>query len=179
MTAQTEFTTLANLPFLPYLNQQGEIDPNFEKKIGVYSIFDAEKTLQLVAYSRDIYTSLKQHLVRQPQACYWLKVKTIDRPRRSTLAEIQQAWIEENGTIPAGNSHQQSVWTDPIDAKSTMTDAEQQEYANADELAQTKLLKNIARRVEAEIKETLKQRGVTMEIRFNPKLKEQGRLDLK
>jgi len=106
-------------------------------------------------------------------------VKTIDRPRRSTLAEIQQAWIEENGTIPAGNSHQQSAWSDPIDAKSTMTDAEQAEYANADELAQAKLLKNIARRVEAEIKETLKQRGVTMEIRFNPKLKEQGRLDLK
>ncbi|AFZ42600.1 hypothetical protein PCC7418_0366 [Halothece sp. PCC 7418] len=179
MTAPTEFTALADLTFIPYLNDQGEIDPKFEKKIGVYSIFDAEKNLQFVAYSRDIYTSLKQHLVRQPQACHWVKLITIDRPRRSTLDEIKNAWIEENGTIPPGNSHQESEWTDPIDAKLTMTDAEQQEYANADELTQTKLLKNIARRVEAEIKETLKARGVTMEMRFNPKLKEQGRLDLK
>ena len=179
MTAQIEFPALADLVFVPYLNEQGEIDPNFEKKIGVYSIFDAGKNLQLVAYSRDIYTSLKQHLVRQPQACYWVKVKTIDRPRRSTLDEIKTAWLEENGTIPAGNRHQESAWCDPINAKLTMTEAEQQAYAEADEIAQTKLLKNVARRLEAEIKETLKLRGVTMEIRFNPKLKEQGRLDLK
>ncbi|MDR9403158.1 MAG: GIY-YIG nuclease family protein [Halothece sp. Uz-M2-17] len=179
MTAQTELTALADLAFIPYLNENGEIDPNFEKKIGVYSIFNGEKNLQFVAYSRDIYTSLKQHLVRQPESCYWVKVKTIDRPRRSTLDEIKNAWIEENGTIPPGNRHQQSLWTDPIDAKLMMTDAEQQEYANADDIAQTKLLKNVARRVEAEIKETLKLRGVKMEMRFNPKLKEQGRLDLK
>jgi hypothetical protein len=80
---------------------------------------------------------------------------------------------------PPGNSHQKSEWTDPIDVKLMMTDAEKQDYVQAEELAQTKLLKNIARRVEAEIKNALSARGVTMEIRFNPKLKEQGRLDLK
>jgi len=179
MTAQSKLTALTDLDFIPYLNETGVIDPNFEKKIGVYSIFDAEKNLQFVSYSRDIYISLKQHLVRQPQACYWLKVKTIDRPQRSTLIAIQQAWIEENGTIPPGNRHQQSAWTDPIDTKPMMTASEQEDYAKADELMQTKLLKNLARRVEAQIKETLQQRGVTMEIRFNPKLKEQGKLDLK
>lgn len=179
MTANTEITALANLTFLPYLNEKGEVNPEFEKKIGVYAIFDAEKTLQFVAYSRDIYTSLKQHLVRQPQACYWLKVKTIDRPSRSILAEMQQAWIEENGTIPLGNSLEQGKWTEAIDATFAMTEAEKQDYNQGDEVAQTKLLKNVARRVEAQIKEKLSARGVKMEIRFNPKLKEQGRLDLK
>jgi hypothetical protein len=179
MTLQTELTRLRDLDFLPYLNDNGQINPELEKKIGIYGIFDQEKTLQLVAYSRDIYTSLKQHLVRQPQACRWVKVKIIDSPNRRRLEEIQQAWIEENGTTPPGNSHQKSEWTDPIDVKLMMTEAEKQDYVQAEELAQIKLLKNIARRVEAEIKNALSARGVTMEIRFNPKLKEQGRLDLK
>lgn len=179
MASQTELTTLAELNFLPYLNKNGEINPELEKQIGVYAIFDQEQTLQFVAYSRDIYTSLKQHLVRQPNCCCWIKVKTIERPSRSTLAAIQDAWIEENGTIPPGNSHYQSQWSAPIDATLIMTDTEKQNYAQADELTQSKLLKNVARRLEAEIKDTLSARGVTMEIRFNPKLKEQGKLDLK
>jgi hypothetical protein len=40
-------------------------------------------------------------------------------------------------------------------------------------------LKNVARRVENEILSLLKARGVTEEIRFNPKLKTSGLLDLK
>lgn len=60
-----------------------------------------------------------------------------------------------------------------------MTEAEKEDYNQGDEIARTKLLKNIARWVEAEIKEELSARGVKMDIRFNPKLKEQGRLDLK
>jgi hypothetical protein len=179
MASQTELTTLAELNFLSYLNENGEINPELEKQIGVYAIFDQEQTLQFVAYSRDIYTSLKQHLVRQPNCCCWIKVKTIERPSRSTLAAIQDAWIEENGTIPPGNSHYQSQWSAPIDATLIMTDTEKQNYAQADELTQSKLLKNVARRLEAEIKDTLSARGVTMDIRFNPKLKEQGKLDLK
>jgi hypothetical protein len=37
----------------------------------------------------------------------------------------------------------------------------------------------VARRVEAEILVMLESRGIKTEIRFNPKLKEQGLLDLK
>jgi hypothetical protein len=44
---------------------------------------------------------------------------------------------------------------------------------------QIKLLKQVSRRVEAQILEALKSRGVQTEIRFNPKLKENGLLDLK
>jgi len=179
MSVQSEMTALTDLEFHPYLNDQGEVNPELEKKIGIYAIFDADQNLQLVSYSRDLQTSLKQHLVRQPQNCYWLKYHTIDRPSRSILAEIQQTWLGENGTIPPGNSHQQSAWNDPIDVTFAMTETEKQDYAQGDEIARSKLLKTIARRVEAEIKETLSARGVTMEIRFHPKLKEQGKLDLK
>ncbi len=178
MNTPTEIPSLNNLEYIPYLDESGCLAEELQKKIGVYAIFDSDKVLQFVGYSRDIYLSLKQHLVRQPQGCCWLKVQTITRPSRAILEGIRQAWIEENGAIPPGNGADQAKWNQPIDAKQAMTEAEKQEYQKSEELAQIKLLKKVARRVEAEIKEQLKARGVQVEIRFNPKIKEKGLLDL-
>jgi len=60
-----------------------------------------------------------------------------------------------------------------------MTEEEKAQYQQSDELGQIKIKKKIARRVEAQIQKQLSDRGVKMEIRFNPKLKEKGLLDLK
>ena len=179
MTTQSEIPTLASLEYIPYLDENGSLSEDTQKKIGVYAIFDGDRQLQFVGYSRDIYLSLKQHLIRKPQACYWLKIQTIDRPSRSILEEIKQAWITENGTIPPGNGEEESIWTQPIDAKPTMTESEKAQYQQSDELGQIKIYKKVARRVEETVKEQLKARGVNMDIRFNPKIKEQGLLDLK
>ncbi len=179
MTAPTENFTLASLEYLPYLDENGCISEDVLGKIGVYAIFDRDKKLQFVGYSRDIYLSLKQHLVRQPQSCYWLKFQTINRPSRSILEEMRKAWIEENGATPPGNGEDEAVWTQPIDAKLAMTDEEKAQYEQTDELGRTKILKKVARRVEEKIKEQLARREVKMDIRFNPKIKEQGLLDLK
>lgn len=179
MTTQSELPTLASLDYLAYLDENGSLSEDTQRKIGVYAIFDREQKLQFVGYSRDIYLSLKQHLIRKPQACYWLKIETIDRPSRSILEETKQAWIAENGTTPSGNAEEEAIWTQPIDAKPTMTEDEKAQYQKSDELGQIKLYKKVARRVEETVKEQLKTRGVNMDIRFNPKIKEQGLLDLK
>lgn len=179
MSSETPIPAFSDLEYIPYLDEGGNLPESLSGKIGVYAIFDQEKTLQLVNYSRDIYVSLKQHLVRKPQLCYWLKVETIERPNRTRLETIRKAWMEENGEIPPGNGVDEAIWNHPIDAKKTMTDEDKLTYNNSEELGQIKLLKKIARRVEAEILEQLKARGVQGEIRFNPKLKEQGLLDLK
>lgn len=181
MTTETNIPSLASLEFLSYLDEAGQLPEQLSGKVGVYTIFDQEKILQFVGYSRDVYLSLKQHLVRQPQSCYWVKVQTIDRPNRTLLESIQKNWIEENGTTPLGNSTEEAKWTQSINIKPLMTAEEQVQYeqASGDEFAQSKLLKNVARRVEAEILAALKARGVQTEIRFNPKLKDSGILDLK
>lgn len=179
MTSETELSSLADLDYIPYLDETGNLPDDLQGKIGIYAIFDQDKTLKIVNYSRDIYLSLKQHLVRQPKSCYWIKVKTIDRPNRTQLETIQKAWIEENGTTPVGNESDEVVWNQPIDARRTMTEEEQERYQKSDGLMQVKLLKQVARRVEAQILDELKSRGVQVEIRFNPKLKENGLLDLK
>ncbi|MEC4812400.1 MAG: GIY-YIG nuclease family protein [Scytonema sp. PMC 1069.18] len=181
MSSETNLPALANLEFIPYIDTQGQLPEELQGQIGVYAIFDSEKVLQFVGYSRDIYLSLKQHLVRQPQKCYWVKSQTIERPNRAFLENIERAWIAENGSVPLGNADCQAIWTQPIDTKSMMTSEEKGNYDNPvnDELAQSKILKNVARRVESEILAVLDSRGLKTQIRFNPKLKESGLLDLK
>jgi hypothetical protein len=174
----SEIIPLASLEFIPYLNPEGCLEEDWLGKIGVYAIFNAAQTLEYIGYSRDIYLSLKQHLVRQPQSCYWVKMQIVNRPSRTFLEEIRQAWLAENQVIPAGNSGEVSFWTEAIDAKTQMSAEERQAYLQAEELQQIKILKGVARRLEAQILETLKSRGVGMEIRFNPKLKEEGLLDV-
>jgi hypothetical protein len=182
MTTQTEIQSLASLEYLPYLDDSGTISESpFLGKVGVYAIFDRDRTLQFIGYSRDIYLSLKQHLMRQPQHCYWIKSQTISRPSRTILDNIKDAWIAENGNTPDGNDTDEVKWTQPVNVKPLMTEEERTAYDQAfgEELAQIKLLKKVARRVEAEILAQLESRGVQMELRFNPKLKETGLLDLK
>lgn len=179
MISETKIPILSKLDFISYIDETGNLPESLQGKIGIYAIFDDLKTLQLVNYSRDIYLSLKQHLVRKPQSCYWVKVEIIDRPNRTYLEAVRQAWIEENGIIPPGNASDEGIWNHAIDAKLTMTDEDRATYEKSDGVSQIKLLKNIARRVEGEIFEVLESRGVQADIRFNPKLKEQGLLDLK
>ena len=182
MTAQTQIPTLSDLEYTPYLDESGCIQEEpFQRKVGVYAIFDADRVLQFIGYSRDIYLSLKQHLIRRPQQCHWIKFQTIDRPSRTILENIRAAWIAENDRTPAGNGTDETQWTQPIDVKPLMSAEERENFDRVagEDIAQVKLLKKISRRVEAEILAQLEQRGVTMQLRFNPKLKEKGLLDLK
>jgi hypothetical protein len=178
MNETNNITTLNELPYIPYLDNQGYLPQDLGGKIGVYAVFDQSQVLQFIGYSRDISLSIKQHLARCPQECYWLKVQIITKPSRTILEAIKAAWIEENGTIPAGNLVE-TKWQDPIDTKPAMTEIEQEQYRKSDGIGQLKLIKNVARRVEAEIFAQLQLRGVKEEMRFNPKLKENGLLDLK
>lgn len=172
-------TSLDHLQFIPYLNADGAIAPEFESKVGVYAIFDTDKILQYIGYSRDVALSLKQHLVRQPQKCYWLKIETIDRPSRTLLEEIQTTWIAQQGAVPPGNSIEAAQWNQPINAKGRMTDEEASLYEKSDDINRVKLLKQVSRRVEAEVLASLQARSVAFPVRFDPKLKEEGLLNLK
>ena len=181
MQIEPQISSLASLDFIAYVNPEGYLPNQFEGKVGAYAIFAQDKTLQYVGYSRDIYLSLKQHLVRQPQLCWWLKVQTIDRPSRTALEGIRNTWIAENGTVPPGNNTEQSQWDQAIDVKAAMTPEEQARYQDPqlDPVAQQKVLKNAARRIEAEILAVLASRQIQEALRFNPKLKDSGFLDLK
>jgi hypothetical protein len=181
MNVEVAIPNLASLDRHPYIDANGNLPAEFQGKVGIYAIFDESEALQYVGYSRDVFLSLKQHLVRQPLSCYWLKVQTIDRPNRTILENTREAWIAENGTVPIGNAAAATLWNEPIQVKDLMTEEERLKYANPlqDEMDQMKVMKNAARRIEAGIMQQLQARGLQEEIRFQPKLKEQGLLDLK
>ena len=180
MSTDVTSPALSDYDFIPYLDAAGLLPSQYSKSVGIYAIFDRDKTLQFVGYSRDVTMSLKQHLVRCPDFCHWVKVKTIERPSKTLLETIQSAWIDENGECPVGNGADAAQWTQPIDAKQQMTEDETALYATAtNEVEQAKTMKTIARRVEAELKSILEARGVNEPLRFDPKLKEQGLLNIK
>jgi uncharacterized protein (DUF4415 family) len=167
---------LVDLNPLPFLTEAGEIDPNYEKRIGVYAIFDQHQNLQYVGYSRNLAISLLQHLVRQPEHCHGLKVHIIDRPDRQLLVQIQNHWL--TGQSPPGNGESQKIWAESINVRDYWTPEEAAAVAKSEPGDTPKLLKKIARRLEAEVLTKLEARGVGQQIRFNPKLKEQGLLDV-
>jgi hypothetical protein len=181
MTTETNLPILAELKYIPYIDDDGKLPEEYQGKIGVYAIFDTNQILQFIGYSRDVFLSLRQHLIRQPQACCWVKVETIKQPSRSILEAIEKAWIFENGSIPVGNGSDKNKWVEPIDTKILMTPEELANYESPrhDEITKMKILKNVARRVEGEILAILQGRGLQEQVRFNPKLKEEGLLDLK
>ncbi|PZD74335.1 hypothetical protein C1752_01401 [Acaryochloris thomasi RCC1774] len=181
MPAETQVTPLNSLEYSAYLNAEGLVPTEPSGKIGAYAIFSEDQTLQYVGYSRDIFLSLKQHLVRRPHDCYWFKTQFVDKPNRTLLEAIRNDWMAENGSEPLGNGPDQTKWEQAIDVKAAMTPEELNQYNDPqlDERSQVKVLKQSARRIEAEILAILSERGIQEPLRFNPKLKETGLLDLK
>jgi len=179
MTPSPAIPSLASLPRHPYIDAAGQVAPTLQGCIGAYAIFDVAEVVRYIGYSRDMRLSLQQHLVRCPQECISYAALCIDRPDRPWLQAVQAQWIAEVGTTPVGNAQERSRWEQAIDVRPLMTPAEAAAVAHADPLQQPKLLKQIARRVEAEILAQLQGRSLREPLVFNPKLKESGRLDLK
>jgi hypothetical protein len=181
MQAASEFPALADLEWVPFIDADGQLPQRFAGQIGVYAIYTAESELAYIGYSRDVALSLKQHLVRQPQVCMGVKVHTVERPNRTLLETIKAAWIAEHDAVPIGNSESQTQWEQPIDVKAQMLPEEQLRYGDPqlDERQHLSILKQAARRIEQDILTQLEARGLQESLRFNPKLKEEGLLDLK
>lgn len=176
-------TPLAELEFVPYLTEEGlvaKVDTT-GVKASVYAVYDESKTLQYIGVSRGIQQSLRLHLARRPTQTYFFKVQNIARPSRSLLEIIKDSWIEENGSTPEGNDEgeRQEIWEASFNVMPLFTEedkifVEEKKQAGREDSG----IKTVARRFEGEIVEILKERGVTENLRFDPKLKAKGLLDL-
>ncbi|KAH7433691.1 hypothetical protein KP509_07G081400 [Ceratopteris richardii] len=182
--AMSEVKPLRDLEFVPYLNEDGLIADCSEPtaKASVYAIFDNEKVLQYVGVSRQVHPSMRLHFARVPSKCSYVKVQNISRPSRTLLELTREKWIEENGVRPSGNDGglEQSIWENPLDCKPMMTDEEIKKFEEAGAgPPKAKVLKNVARRIEAQLEKDFAAKNCKDRLRFDPKLKEKGLLDLK
>ncbi len=83
------------------------------KVAGVYGVFDRDRQLQYVNISRNVSLSLKGHLNQLgADLCAFVRVQPFKFPQRQVMADLQTAWIAENGTMPPGNGDRADLWTD-------------------------------------------------------------------
>ncbi|CAM9846803.1 unnamed protein product [Ectocarpus sp. 12 AP-2014] len=177
-------TPLADLEFHSFLDKDGKVASIDTKgvKASVYAVYDESKTLRYIGVSRGIQQSLRLSLARRPKDTYYFKVQNITRPSRSLLEIIKESWIEENGSTPDGNADEasQAVWEHAINVVPLFTEEDRAVVAEWKEKGkEDRGLKKIAGRFENEILEILEERGVKESIRFDPKLKGKGLLDVK
>lgn len=172
---------LTELPFLPFIDSDGKLPSGYANQIGAFAIYDQQQSLVHLGFSRNVLLSLKQSLIRSPDNCHWVKIVTIERPSKSQLLEIVTQWETEVGGSPYSKQNPQPQWTESINLHEHMTPEEQTAHAgpDLDARGKVKLLKQVSRRLEAVILSKLEMREFQDELRFNPKLKESGLLDVK
>ena len=174
-------TSLADLPTHPYINADGHLPQDYGQKIGAYAILDQQQSLVHLGLSRNVLLSLKQNLIRNPDACHWVKVATIDRPSKRDLEAILHQWETESGGSPYSEHNPAERWNQSISLHEQMTEAEKAAYGDPtlSDRGRVKALKKTSHRLETEILSRLEARGCQENLRFNPKLKETGVLDIK
>jgi len=116
-----------------------------------------------------------------PSECYFFKIQTVDRPSRTILDEIKKVWFDEAG-VPTDNDsgERQARWEGAINVQKHVELSAVETKALADMSSDNtiKTLRDICRRVQQDIEDVLGARGYKGRIQFNPKLKEQGLLDV-
>ncbi|CAM9786023.1 unnamed protein product [Discosporangium mesarthrocarpum] len=184
-SGESSVIPLANLEFLPYIDENGgitKLEVGEGVKASVYAIYDEAKVMQFIGVSRGVQNSLRLHLARCPDKTYFLKVQHITQPSRSLLEVIKDSWIKENGgKVPPGNDNGegQASWESAMNVVPLMTDADKERVESYRCKGREHLgLKEVARRFQHEKEEILNKRGVTESLRFDPRLKSKGLLDI-
>jgi hypothetical protein len=90
------------------------------KVAGVYAVWDGDLQLHYVNISRNVALSVKGHLNQLgPDICAFVRVQPFKFPQRQVMADLQAAWIAENGAVPPGNGDRADLWTEtPLAAMS-------------------------------------------------------------
>ncbi len=98
---------------------------------GVYAVFDAERRLQLVSYSRNVVLALRSHLAQAgPARAAWVRVMVFANKAMCSRANLESqaaSWLRASGdTLPPGNGPEAALWGAPAAAvaEDAMTPAE-------------------------------------------------------
>jgi hypothetical protein len=103
-----------------------------EAKIaGVYAVFDIDRQVQYISYSRNVALSLRSHLNQfGANTCAFTRVQPFKFPKREEMEQLRDAWIAELVSPPPGNSDTSGSWTGTIRDAATqvMSPAERAAY---------------------------------------------------
>eukprot|EP00850_Spirogloea_muscicola_P003557 SM000014S00345 [mRNA] locus=s14:826697:828744:+ [translate_table: standard] len=157
---------LNDLPLVNYINQRGFVQPAVEPGTAatVFAVFDKNKKIQYIGFSKDVRNSLRTLLGRRPELCYFYKAADLPTLDQQQMIKIREQWISELGLPPTGNAEpaQRKLWEQPGDAGSI---SERGKVAAATSKAKTML-------------QILADRGLKEEFVYDPELLEKGLCDI-
>jgi hypothetical protein len=84
--------SLNDLPLLQYINQNGRIQPPVENstKASVFAIFDKNKKIQYIGFSKDVRNTLRTLMGRRPEMCYFFKLFNLNSLDQKTMLKCRQ-----------------------------------------------------------------------------------------
>lgn len=90
---------------------QGKIHTNEEEttKASVFAIFDENKKLQYVGFSKGLRDSLRTVFARRPDKAYFFKSVNLNKLDQKEMVAIRDAWFDEVGGPPVGNKRKQMI----------------------------------------------------------------------
>lgn len=157
---------LNQLPFWSFINKHGRIQPIKDPNTlaSVVAVFDRNRKIQYIGFSKDLRNSLRTLMGRRPELCYFYKVHNLNSFDQELMLSVRQQWISELGFIPPGNSNptDKVLWEQPATA-----DAISERGRSAAAASKAKTLQQMMR-----------DRGIKEEMIFDPVLLEQGKLNL-
>lgn len=179
-TATVDFASAAK----PLIGADGKVAADIVGRIvGVFAVTDATGGVRYVGISRDVATSLRRSLARCTDSAHGYVVERFERPSRAGLEDTRARWAAAAtaaGTLDTGRAGE--LWERPADVNDPLeTRVPEETRAGFAELEGRQYilgLKKATRVIQADIEERLKERGVTERIKFDPKLKDRGLLDV-
>lgn len=168
----------------PLISDEGAVAPEVQiGSVGVYAIFDSSRRARHIGLSRDVATSLRRALARRPDDSYYYAAHIVTRPNRQLLESVRDGWIQhEDGHIDGcDGGKEQQRWESPVDVMSDnapISDEDRSLLRECEDGQREKILKKVCRNVQNSIENKLKARGLTEKLKFAPKLKSRGLLDV-
>eukprot|EP01018_Ginkgo_biloba_P034903 Gb_22550 [translate_table: standard] len=154
------------MPFRAVINKQGRIQPtkDIDTAASVFAVFDRNKRIQYIGFSKGLKNSLRTLMGRRPELCYFYKAHNLTSLDQQLMLSIRQQWISELGSTPPGNTDpaEKALWEQPSVASSI---SERGKAASAASKAK-------------ELQQMLLDRGLKEEMVFDPVLLEQGKCDV-
>ena len=69
----------------------------------MFAIFDQNKKLQYIGFSKSLQESLRTVFTRRPDKAYYFKSVNLTKLDQKEMVKIRDAWFEEVGGPPTGN----------------------------------------------------------------------------
>lgn len=100
-----EVNTLSTHLPKPFPLTQGKIHSNTDAttKASVFAIFDQNKKLQYIGFSKGLESSLRTLFTRRPDKAHYYKSVNLTKLDQKEMMGIRDAWFHEVGGPPAGN----------------------------------------------------------------------------